>query len=203
MEIRLSRLVRFLPLVILALILTASTGSVWAQAPAPAVPDGENQGHKEEVSEPAPGQPMLNADQEALARKIFDELISPCCWTTTVATHGSGAAPRIMAEVRGMIADGKNHQQILDFYVAQYGERILAKPKKTGFNLTAYWVPYLAILAGIALTVVFVRKRQRTGGRTGRPDASTVPAGSSAAKQPIGPDEAYRRQIEEELRRTS
>lgn len=200
MEIRLSRLVRFLPLAILALILITSVGSVWAQSPA--VPDGENLGHQEEPAESAPGQPTLNANQEALARKIFDELISPCCWTTTVATHGSGAAPRIMAEVRGMIADGKSHQQILDFYVAQYGERILAKPKKTGFNLTAYWVPYLVLLAGIALTVVFVRKRQRAGG-AGRTEAYPVPAGSSAAKQPIGPDEAYRRKIEEELRRTS
>jgi cytochrome c-type biogenesis protein CcmH/NrfF len=191
---------RILPLALLLLNLMLVSGPAWAQAPA--VPEGENQGHTEEAPEPAPAHPMLRPEQEAQARKIFDELISPCCWTTTVATHGSGAAPRIQAEVRGMIAQGKSHQQILDFYVAQYGERILAKPKKSGFNLTAYWVPYLAILAGIALTVLLVRKRRFVVGRAGSP-AAAAPPDPSSGKPAAGPDESYRRQIEEELRRTS
>ena len=101
-----------------------------------------------------------------------------------------------------MIAQGKTHQQILDFYVAQYGERVLAKPKRSGFNLTAYWVPYLAILVGIALTVTLVRKRRGAVDRT-TPEAAVAPAGTPSAGSPADKDEAYRRQIEEELRRTS
>ena len=199
MVLRLPRWFRFLPLAFLFLILSFASTPVWSQAPA--VPEGENQGHKEEATEPAPSQPTLRPDQEVLARKIFDELISPCCWTTTVAVHGSGPAPRIQAEVRGMIAQGRSHQQILDYYVAQYGERILAAPRKSGFNLAAYWVPYLAILAGIGLTVLLVRKRRLAVGRVGFPSAAAPSAPPSG--KPAGPDDAYRRQIEEELRRTS
>jgi cytochrome c-type biogenesis protein CcmH/NrfF len=193
---------RFLPLALLFWITFAGTGGpAWGQAPV--VPEGENQGHKEEPAEPADAGPTLRPEQEKLARKIFDELISPCCWTTTVATHGSGAAPRIQAEVRGMIAQGKSHQQVLDYYVAQYGERVLAKPKKSGFNLTAYWVPYLAILVGIALTILLVRKRRLAVAGAGAREATQTPSAPSSGKPMAGPDDAYRRQIEEELRRTS
>lgn len=201
MSFRTPRWCRFLPLAFLLLILCLASTPARSQDPAAA--DAENQGHKEEAVEPAPDAAALPPAKEALARKIFEELISPCCWTTTVATHGSGPAPRIQAEVRNMLAQGKTHQQILDYYVAQYGERILASPKKSGFNLTAYWVPYLALLAGIALTVVFVRKKRLSVPKPGSPQTVAATPAASPAKQPAGPDEAYRRQIEEELRRTS
>lgn len=157
-----------------------------------------------EPTEPAPANAVLNAEQEAAAVKIFNELISPCCWTTTVATHGSGAAPRIQAEVRGMIARGMGEKQILDHYVAQYGERILAKPRKTGFNLAAYWVPYLAILVGGAVIVgIFRQRRKGHGGGIRQPAGGVGPSSPSPPKPAGGKDEEYRRQIEEELRRTS
>ena len=151
----------------------------------------------------AAGSP-LTPDQEALAAKIFNELISPCCWTTTVATHGSGAAPRIQAEVRAMISRGMTHQKILDHYVEQYGERILATPKKTGFNLAAYWVPYLAILIGAALIVAMFRKRRMAvRAAEGAADRKDPRAAASPPVPPSGEDAEYRRRLEEEVRRIS
>ena len=38
--------------------------------------------------------------------------------------------------------------QILDYYVSQYGEAILAAPTKRGFNLIAWVTPFAAIAAG-------------------------------------------------------
>lgn len=156
-----------------------------------------------EPTEPAPASPVLGPEQEAAALKIFNELIAPCCWTTTVATHGSGAAPRIQAEVRGMIARGMTEKQILDHYVEQYGERILAKPRKTGFNLAAYWVPYLAILIGAAVIVGIFRQRRRTPGKVSPAAAMGAGSSPSPSRPAGGKDEDYRRQLEEELRRTS
>lgn len=158
----------------------------------------------EEPTEPVMENPTLPPQQEALAEKIFDELISPCCWTTTVAVHGTGAAPRIEAEVRRMIAGGMTHQQILDRYVKQYGERILAKPRKSGFNLTVYWVPYLGILIGAgAIVTTFRRRKLAAAAAAAAPRGTMTPAPTSRGPSSSGPDEEYHRRIEEELRRSS
>ena len=187
----------------LAILLVAVWALAWAPAGAqPAAPAQGMEGMTDEPAEPVAENPTLSPDQESLAQTIFNELISPCCWTTTVAVHGSGAAPRIQAEVRKMIAGGTSHQQILDRYVKQYGERILAKPRKSGFNLAAYWVPYLALVVGAGVIVTTLRRRKiaaaavRSGGS---PDA---PGGNPRPAAP-GPDDEYHRRIEEELRKSS
>ncbi|MBD3160997.1 MAG: hypothetical protein GF346_02420 [Candidatus Eisenbacteria bacterium] len=147
--------------------------------------------------------PRLTPEQEATAERIFSELVSPCCWTTTVDVHGSGAAPRIQAEVRRMLAGGMSYQEIIDHYVDEYGERILAKPKRTGFNLAAYWVPYLALLAGAILLLIFIRRGTRRRSRAiSGPTAPIAPEAEAPPPVP-GSDEDYKRRIEEELRRTS
>ena len=57
-----------------------------------------------------------------------------------------------------MLADGKSEQAILDFYVARYGERILASPPARGFNLIAYILPWVFAAACIlVLAMTFKR----------------------------------------------
>ncbi|MDM7914942.1 MAG: cytochrome c-type biogenesis protein CcmH [Candidatus Eisenbacteria bacterium] len=173
--------------------------------------------------------PKLPPEKEAVAQKIFNELISPCCWTTTVAQHGSGAAPKIQAEVRQMLASGMTHDAIIDRYVKEYGERILAKPERSGLNLVVYWIPYLALVGGVAaIWVAFRRRRGREGGRPalarvdrtgerqapiekrGRPPVAIRPSPSASSPTPSpspapvpGTEEDYRRRLEEEVRRIS
>lgn len=189
----------------LCVILLAAFGLAVLLSPQPAIGQHAttDTGTPVEPAEPSADNPTLSPGQETLAQTIFNELISPCCWTTTVAVHGSGAAPRIQAEVRRMIAGGMTHQQILDRYVKEYGERILAKPKKSGFNLTAYWVPYLALLIGVVAIVVTFRRRKMAMAAAGA-SRGAGPAIPMAKRTPVsGPDDEYHRRIEEELRRSS
>jgi cytochrome c-type biogenesis protein CcmH/NrfF len=198
----------------LALLILIGCGTALAQGGGQTAPPAGGTAI-EEPAEPAAENPTLTPKQETLAQKIFGELISPCCWTTTVASHGSGAAPRIQAEVRKMIAGGMTHQQILDRYVKQYGERILAQPKKSGFNLAAYWVPYLALALGAGAILATIRKRRMAPGAAlarslagvspADPDASPARSAGPVATAPSRPgsDEEYRRRIDDELRRTS
>jgi cytochrome c-type biogenesis protein CcmH len=157
----------------------------------------------EEPVEAAPDAPLLGAEKEAIAQQIFNELVSPCCWTTTVAQHGSGKAPVIQAEVRQMLASGMGKPAILEHYIQEYGERILAKPKKSGFNLAAYWVPYLAMLAGAGVIFVLVRRGigRHRGPVLAQAPSGQAPAPSRAAPRP-GTDEAYRQQLDEEIRKS-
>jgi cytochrome c-type biogenesis protein CcmH len=87
----------------------------------------------------------FGADSKQAAQKereIEDNLIAPCCWSQPVSEHYSEVADQIRQEVHAMVAEGKSRDEILDFYVAKYGERILATPRARGFNSLAYILPW-------------------------------------------------------------
>lgn len=97
-------------------------------------------------------------DVELLARQVERELIAPCCWSQTVAEHRSEASEQMRREIRDMIQKGLSHRQIIDFYVSKFGERILAAPRPRGFNLAAYILPGLGIVAGAGIVALLLRR---------------------------------------------
>jgi cytochrome c-type biogenesis protein CcmH len=108
----------------------------------------------------AAAQPALTAEQEATARRVEEQLMAPCCFGGTVATHHSPAAEKIRQDVRARVAQGATEQQILDAYLETYGERILAQPVARGFNLLAYWMPAVGLLCGTAVLVLWLRRHR-------------------------------------------
>ena len=52
------------------------------------------------------------------------------------------------AEFSKMLDSGLTVQQIIDMQVEKHGETILSSPTKSGFNLTAWAMPFVALLAG-------------------------------------------------------
>lgn len=91
-------------------------------------------------------------------RKIAGLLIAPCCWTMTADAHSSEIAYEMRAQIRDALAQGKSEEEILQAYVAQYGERILAKPTKQGFNLLAWILPFAALMIGGLLLWRFLHR---------------------------------------------
>jgi cytochrome c-type biogenesis protein CcmH len=61
-----------------------------------------------------------------------------------------------------LIAQGKTKQQVKDALVAEYGPGVLAEPSRGGFDLTAWLVPLLAVLAALALVLVTARRWRGT-----------------------------------------
>lgn len=108
--------------------------------------------------------PQLTAEQEATAKRVEEQLMAPCCFGSTVATHHSPAADEIRDHVHVLVAQGATEQQILDEYLDRYGERILAQPVARGFNLLAYWMPVVGLLCGTGLVVLWLRRRRNAGG---------------------------------------
>jgi len=52
------------------------------------------------------------------------------------------------AEFTKMLDSGLTVKQIIDMQVEKHGETILSSPTKSGFNLTAWAMPFVALLAG-------------------------------------------------------
>jgi cytochrome c-type biogenesis protein CcmH len=94
----------------------------------------------------------------ALQKELEGEIMAPCCYGGPVADHESDAAKQVKLQIAQLITEGKTREEVLDMYVAIYGERILASPRAQGFNVMAYWMPPIILIVGVLL-VVFVINR--------------------------------------------
>lgn len=103
---------------------------------------------------------------EQVARQIESELIAPCCWSQQVSLHESPATTEIRLDIRRRLNAGQTHDEVLDAYVAQYGQRILAVPEASGFNYLLFTLPPLLFLVTAVFVVLFVRKASRKGQAT-------------------------------------
>jgi len=94
----------------------------------------------------------LNAADEALVEDLEQNLMAPCCWSGTVADHGHS---EMESSIREMVSQGLTRQQVLDKFVAIYGEKILAIPKAEGFNLTAWIMPAVVFVLGVLIMILY------------------------------------------------
>ena len=133
--------------------------------------------------------PPLDPALEAEARQIETEVIAPCCWSQQVSVHQSPAADQMRADIRAMLADGRSHDQVLDAFVAEYGERILAVPRARGYKLSLYVLPVVLLVAS-ALVLGLIVKRMAGRG-------ALAPAGGPV---PGDADGQYQDRLTEELR---
>jgi cytochrome c-type biogenesis protein CcmH len=113
---------------------------------------------------------VATEDLETVARRIDKLLISPCCGKQTIDLHESSISHQMRTEVRQMLAEGMDEESILDHYVAEHGEQILAVPRASGFNLMIYVLPLLVALIGLWIILVQLRRM-----RVVRPEAAPPP----------------------------
>jgi cytochrome c-type biogenesis protein CcmH/NrfF len=105
----------------------------------------------------------IAAAPQTTINDIEDEVMCPICGTLLELAE-SPQAERERVYVKRLIAAGKSKAEIKDALVAQYGSRVLALPRGSGFDLSAYLVPAVAfVLAAIGL-VLGVRRWRKAGG---------------------------------------
>ena len=60
--------------------------------------------------------------------------------------------------IKQKMGQGQSQEEIIQVFVAQYGEQVLASPPKRGFNLMAWLTPFTAILFGGAAIYLAMKK---------------------------------------------
>jgi cytochrome c-type biogenesis protein CcmH/NrfF len=114
--------------------------------------------------------------------EIEGEVMCPICGTL-LELADSPQAQREKAYVSGLIEEGKTRAQVKDALVAQYGQAVLALPKASGFNLSAYLVPVIGFaIAAAALAVGVLRWRRHEGPPGSGPPAASGPTGEDAER---------------------
>jgi cytochrome c-type biogenesis protein CcmH len=72
-------------------------------------------------------------------------------------------AEEMRAEIEAKLDAGISPEEIIQDFVAMYGETVLSAPTKRGFNLTAWVIPFGAIAGGLALLSLIVRGFAKRG----------------------------------------
>ena len=99
-----------------------------------------------------------------------------------------GSRNAMTALIQEKIDQGQSEEEIVQFFVTQYGEQVLAAPTKKGFNMTAWLLPPIAILFGGGTIYAVLRKWVKRGRIP-----QTIPMADEG-------DDEYQRQVEKELK---
>ncbi len=109
------------------------------------------------------------------------------CRTTDFTCQVSPAMHR---QVVALVKQDKSAQEILDAFIAEYGELVLMAPRKEGFNIVGYVLPGMVITAvGGIMAWVLLRK-------TAVRSAATVRSADEDRIDLISEDDAARLQAE-------
>jgi cytochrome c-type biogenesis protein CcmH len=132
--------------------------------------------------------PAAAADCPPTLADLEDELICPTC-ATTLEMSSSPIADRMREYIRGRIDGGACKAEIKEELVAQFGDRVLAAPPKSGFDLLAWLLPLAGLLLAGAAVTLLARRWLR-----GRAAPEPAPEGP-----PLDPE--LERRLDDELAR--
>lgn len=114
-------------------------------------------------------------------RQLSEQLMCPVCDGQTIDQSSAAISEDMKSVIWQQLENGRSNAQIRDYFVARYGEAVLAAPTSAGVNITAWVLP--AVIAAIGLAVVgnaYIRMRA--------PRMVNTLADTSAVSPPIGSD---------------
>ncbi len=134
----------------------------------------------QDTSPGAPSDDQVNA--------IAKGLYCPVCENIPLDVCGTQACTQWRELIREKLSLGWTEAQIKQYFVDQYGDRVLATPPARGLNWLIYLVPPLAIAAGIYILFRALRAWHQP-----LPQSSTEPSSTS--------QDEYVLRLEDELRK--
>ena len=129
----------------------------------------------------APAASLAASCQKTSLADVEDEVMCPVCGVPLGLATEAPQANRERAFIQREVEACKSKQQIKDELVAQFGDRVLALPPDKGFNIAAYIVPALIVLAGMAAVATIAVHRRRNGADE-RGTSTPALAGDDAAR---------------------
>ena len=98
---------------------------------------------------------------EREAQNIDRMIMCPVCPAETIDQAQVQISQQMRQIVREMLAEGKERQEILEFFVDRYGQDILGAPPKTGVNLVAWVTPAVGVAGGLLAVFFILRSMTR------------------------------------------
>ena len=94
-------------------------------------------------------QPYTPSDNDV--NRVAKQLYCPVCPNTPLDVCETKACEDWRAQIRDQLSRGWTDQQVIDYFVSQYGERVLAEPQRKGFTSLVWFLPLTVALIGLGV----------------------------------------------------
>lgn len=111
---------------------------------------------------PTLGAPVTEDPLEREMIEIAKDLRCAVCQNQPVSESNADLARDMRAIIREQLAAGKTREEIVDYFVARYGDYVLLKPPYQGPGFVLWVMPALVLLALGIFAFVYLRRRQGT-----------------------------------------
>lgn len=138
---------------------------------------------------PTTAQAQQSAPSDDEVNAIAKQLFCPVCENTPLDVCPTQACAQWRELIREKLAAGWSEQEIKDYFVEQYGARVIGVPPAQGLNWLVYLIPPVAVLAGAFILYKVFRSGKQ-------------PAEQPAAETDVAPlTNQYVSRLEEELKK--
>ncbi len=131
--------------------------------------------------------PVTDDQVNAVAKRLN----CPVCENVPLDVCETQACAQWRDLIRQKLQAGQTPEQIMSYFQATYGDRVLQAPPRSGFTALVWVLPFVGLIAGVAILVVVLRRM------TARPVA--VQEAEPTSRAPEAADE-YRKRLERELK---
>ena len=139
---------------------------------------------------------LVSPSKQTLDQHVHDvasQLKCLVCQGESVADSPATLSLQMRGVIRQQLQSGKSEQEVVQYFVSRYGDRILLSPPWQGLTLLTWLVPIALMIGGVLLLFVVLRSWQS--------NSDKQPIEDRAESVNIDEKELayYQRQIEEEL----
>lgn len=135
------------------------------------------------------GRVVTDDDVNEIAKVVY----CPVCESTPLDVCETQACADWRDLIRVKLANGESKQEVLDYFAAQYGDRVLASPPPRGLSLLLWVWPFVALIGGGAIFVRYLQAMRRAA-------TETEPAEETAVSPTPSVPDQYAARIERELK---
>lgn len=140
---------------------------------------------------------LISPSRQTLDQRVHDvasQLKCLVCQGESVADSPAMLSLQMRGIIRQQLQSGKSEEEVIQYFVSRYGDRILLSPPMQGLTLLAWIVP-IALMVGGALLVFFVLRSWQAHAVKESDDADKADS-TNIDEQEL---EYYQQQIEQEL----
>lgn len=105
------------------------------------------------------------------AKEAIEQLKSPYCAGMMLEVCSSSQGAALRDSIQQLALGGQTSEELVDWVLANHGEQYRALPERSGMSLILAWlVPPFAVLLGVGIVVVALRKMRSDAPKVAVPE---------------------------------